>query len=222
MRGRRMTMATRSLALSGTRSALDLGDVGRPAAQAAVGLTIGSATALAAFFAVGEPWGTLNDTLSIGLAWATVPIAVDLVRRHPESPLLGLGVVADLIGVAATTVFTALLIARRCWASRAGRVSSRPLPASRPAVWAVRWRPSGLSRPLSARPGSTRCWVADRRRSGDAAWMIDTRSHPGFGRVGRTRRDASLWSGSWRSSPGERGLTASLSFVPVPSGLAGD
>ena len=41
--------------------ALDLGDVGRRAAQAAVGLTIGSATALAAFFAVGEPWGTLND-----------------------------------------------------------------------------------------------------------------------------------------------------------------
>jgi len=106
-------MATRPLALSGTRSALDLGDVGRPAAQAAVGLTIGSATALAAFFAVGEPWGTLNDSLSVGLAWATVPIAVDLVRRHPESPLLGLGVAADLIGVAATTVFTALLISRR-------------------------------------------------------------------------------------------------------------
>ncbi len=106
-------MATGSLALSATRSALDLGDVGRPAAQAAVGLTIGSATALAAFFAVGEPWGTLNDSLSIGLAWATVPIAVDLVRRHPESRLLGLGVVADLIGVAATTVFTSLLISRR-------------------------------------------------------------------------------------------------------------
>jgi len=106
-------MATRSLALSGTRSALDVGDLGRPAAQAAVGLTIGSATALAAFFAVGEPWGTLNDSLSIGLAWATVPIAVDLVRRHPDSPLLGLGAVADLIGVAATTVFTALLISRR-------------------------------------------------------------------------------------------------------------
>jgi hypothetical protein len=106
-------MATRSLALSGARSALDVGDLGRPAAQAAVGLTIGSATALAAFFAVGEPWGTLNDSLSIGLAWATVPIAVDLVRRHPDSPLLGLGAVADLIGVAATTVFTALLISRR-------------------------------------------------------------------------------------------------------------
>jgi len=87
--------------------------VGRPAAQAAVGLTIGSATALAAFFAVGEPWGTLNDALSIGLAWATVPIALDLVRRHPASPLLRLGLAADLTGVAMTTVFTSLLISRR-------------------------------------------------------------------------------------------------------------
>ena len=106
-------MAIRTLALTGTRSALDLGDVGRPAAQAAAGLTIGSATALAAFFAVGEPWGTLNDSLSIGLAGATLPIAVDLVRRHPESPLLRLGLAADLVGVATTTVFTALLISRR-------------------------------------------------------------------------------------------------------------
>jgi hypothetical protein len=87
--------------------------VGRPAAQAAVGLTIGSATALAAFFAVGEPWGTLNDSLSIGLAWATVPIAVDLVRRHPASRLLGVGLAADVIGVATTTIFTSLLISRR-------------------------------------------------------------------------------------------------------------
>jgi hypothetical protein len=95
------------------RAALDLGPIGRRAAQAAVGLTIGSATALAAFFAVGEPWGTLNDSLSIGLAWVTVPIAVDLVRRQPTSRLLTLGVVADLIGVATTTVFTSLLISRR-------------------------------------------------------------------------------------------------------------
>lgn len=106
-------MATRSLALRGTRTALDLGDVGRYAAQAAVGLTIGSAASLAAFFAVGEPWGTLNDTLSIGLAWATVPIAVGLVRRHPASRVLRLGLAADLVGVATATVFTSLLISRR-------------------------------------------------------------------------------------------------------------
>jgi hypothetical protein len=87
--------------------------MGRPAAQAAVGLTIGSATALAAFFAVGEPWGTINDTLSIGLAWATVPIAVDLVRRHSGSGVLRLGLAADLVGVAKTTVFLSLLISRR-------------------------------------------------------------------------------------------------------------
>ncbi|HEX5827717.1 MAG TPA: hypothetical protein VFY23_09370 [Candidatus Limnocylindrales bacterium] len=108
-------MATRTLVLQGTGpgSALDLGDAGRLAARAAAGLTVGSALALSAFFAVGEPWGTLNDTLSIGLAWSTVPIAVDLVRRHPTSSLLRAGVVADLAGVAATTVFTSLLISRR-------------------------------------------------------------------------------------------------------------
>jgi hypothetical protein len=106
-------MTAGSLIVDEARAALDLGDVGRRAAQAAAGLTIGSATALAAFFAVGEPWGTLNDTLSIGLAWSTVPIAVDLARRHPASRLLGLGVGSDLIGVATTTLFTSLLISRR-------------------------------------------------------------------------------------------------------------
>jgi hypothetical protein len=95
------------------QTALDVGDVGRRAAQLATCLTIGGATTLAAFFAVGEPWGTINDTVSIGLAWATVPIAVDLARRHRESRGLGLGVAADLIGVATATVFTSMLIARR-------------------------------------------------------------------------------------------------------------
>lgn len=106
-------MATGSLAMVDARPALDLDPLGRRAAQASVGLTIGSATALAAFFAVGEPWGTLNDSLSICLAWATVPIAVDLVRRHSASGLLALGVIVDLIGVATTTIFTSLLISRR-------------------------------------------------------------------------------------------------------------
>ncbi len=106
-------MATGSLAMVDARPALDLDPIGRGAAQAAVGLTIGSATALAAFFAVGEPWGTLNDSLSICLAWATVPIAVDVARRHPASRLLALGVAVDLIGVATTTIFTSLLISRR-------------------------------------------------------------------------------------------------------------
>ncbi len=106
-------METGSLAMVDARPALDLDPIGRRAAQAAVGLTIGSATALAAFFAVGEPWGTLNDSLSICLAWATVPIAVDLVGRHPASRVLALGVVVDLIGVATTTISTSLLISRR-------------------------------------------------------------------------------------------------------------
>ncbi|MEO5986452.1 MAG: hypothetical protein ABIW50_01395 [Candidatus Limnocylindria bacterium] len=106
-------MATGSLAMVDARPALDLDPIGRRAAHAAVGLTTGSATALAAFFAVGEPWGTVNDSLSIGLAWATVPIALALARRHPASPLLRLGLAADLVGVATTTVFTSLLISRR-------------------------------------------------------------------------------------------------------------
>jgi hypothetical protein len=106
-------MATGSLALADARPALDIDPIGRRSAQAAAGLTIGSAAALATFFAVGQPWGTLNDGLSIGLAWATVPIAVDLVRRHSGSRLLRLGLAADLIGVATTSVFTSLLISRR-------------------------------------------------------------------------------------------------------------
>jgi hypothetical protein len=106
-------MTTGTLARVDTRAALDLDRIGRRAAQAAAGLTIGSGAALAAFFAAGEPWGTINDSLSIGLAWATVPIAVDLVRRHPASRLLGVGLAADVIGVATTTIFTSLLISRR-------------------------------------------------------------------------------------------------------------
>ena len=106
-------MTAGSLVVNEARAALDLGGVGRRAAQVAAGLTIGGATTLAAFFAVGEPWGTLNDTLSIGLAWATVPIAVDLARRHPASRLLRLGVAADLIGVATATVFTSMLVSRQ-------------------------------------------------------------------------------------------------------------
>ncbi|MBA2717834.1 MAG: hypothetical protein H0U52_01135 [Chloroflexi bacterium] len=106
-------MAIGSVAMVDARTALDLDPIGRRAAQVAAGLTIGSAAALAAFFTVGEPWGTLNDSLSICLAWATVPIAVDLVRRHPASRLLALGVVGALIGVATTTIYTSLLISRR-------------------------------------------------------------------------------------------------------------
>jgi len=102
-----------SLDADDAQTALDVGDAGRRSAQLAAFLTIGGATTLAAFFAVGEPWGTLNDTMSIGLAWATVPIAVDLARRHRASRILRLGVAADLIGVATATVFTSMLISRR-------------------------------------------------------------------------------------------------------------
>jgi hypothetical protein len=106
-------MVAGSLVADDAQTALDVGDAGRRSAQLAACLTIGGATTLAAFFAVGEPWGTLNDTMSIGLAWATVPIAVDLARRHRASRILRLGVAADLIGVATATVFTSMLISRR-------------------------------------------------------------------------------------------------------------
>ena len=106
-------MVAASLDADDAQTALDVGDAGRRSAQLAAFLTIGGATTLAAFFAVGEPWGTLNDTMSIGLAWATVPIAVDLARRHRASRILRLGVAADLIGVATATVFTSMLISRR-------------------------------------------------------------------------------------------------------------
>ena len=51
--------------------------------------------------------------LSIALAWATLPIAVQLARRNPRSAALSLGAASDAAGVAITTVFTALLISRR-------------------------------------------------------------------------------------------------------------
>lgn len=106
-------MTTTALALKGARCALEVGEAGRRAAQAAAGLTIGGAVALGAFFAAGEPWGTINDSLSIALSWTTLPIAVQLVRRNPRSALLTVGAASDALGVAVTTVFTTLLIGRR-------------------------------------------------------------------------------------------------------------
>ena len=63
-------------------SDLTLGPAGRRAAQVATGLTVAGAVTIATFFTVGEPWGTINDWTSIGLAAATVPIAVGLARRE--------------------------------------------------------------------------------------------------------------------------------------------
>lgn len=106
-------MTAASFPIPEARCVLDLGDTGRRSAGAAAGLTVGAAVALGVFFAAGEPWGTINDSLSIAVAWATVPIAVQFARRNPRSPLLGLGAASDAAGVAITTVFTALLISRR-------------------------------------------------------------------------------------------------------------
>ncbi|HEY6570718.1 MAG TPA: hypothetical protein VIZ22_10525 [Candidatus Limnocylindrales bacterium] len=106
-------MTTVSLADASSCCGLDLDVAGRRASGAAAGLTIGAAIALGVFFAAGEPWGTINDSLSIALAWATVPIAVQLTRREPPSRALSLGAACDVVGVAVITVFTTLLISRR-------------------------------------------------------------------------------------------------------------
>jgi hypothetical protein len=95
------------------RDMLELSLAGRRAAQAAAGLTVGAVVTLGVFFAAGEPWGTINDGLTIALAGATVPIAIDLARRNPRSAVLIGGAGLDVLGVTVTTAFTALLIARR-------------------------------------------------------------------------------------------------------------
>lgn len=106
-------MTSESLALGSARSVVELSKVGHQAARVAAGLTVGGAVTLGAFFAVGEPWGTINDGLSIALAGATLPIAIGLARRNPRSAGLVLGAGLDVIGVAVATAFTSLLIARR-------------------------------------------------------------------------------------------------------------
>lgn len=106
-------MTTASMAMTEARCVQDLGEAGRRAALAAACLTIGGAVTLGVFFAAGEPWGTINDSLSIALAWSTLPIAVQLARRNPRSTALSLGAASDAIGVAITTLFTTLLISHR-------------------------------------------------------------------------------------------------------------
>lgn len=106
-------MTTASLVAAPSSCVLDLSGVGRRAAQAAAGLTVGGAVTLGVFFAVGEPWGTINDWLSIALAGATLPIAIGLAKANARSTPLVLGAGLDVVGVAITTAFTSLLIARR-------------------------------------------------------------------------------------------------------------
>ena len=98
-----------------TRPAADLLDTGpgmKSAARAAAALTVGSIATLGAFYSVGEPWGTINDGLTIALAAATVPIAVGLARRNGRSLLVTCGAAVDVVGVLLTVGFTTLLIAR--------------------------------------------------------------------------------------------------------------
>ena len=106
-------MTAGSLATALVPCVLDLGGVGRRSAQAAAALTVGGAVTLGVFFTVGQPWGTINDWLSIGLAGATVPIAFEMARRNPRSTPLVLGAGVDAVGVVVATTFTSLLISGR-------------------------------------------------------------------------------------------------------------
>ena len=106
-------MTTGSLATALVPCVLDLGGVGRRSALAAAALTVGGAVTLGVFFTVGQPWGTINDWLSIGLAGATVPIAFEMARRSPRSTPLVLGAGLDAVGVVVATTFTSLLISGR-------------------------------------------------------------------------------------------------------------
>ena len=92
--------------------ALVVGTVVHRAALTAAALTIGSVVTLGIFYAIGEPWGTVNDGITIALAAATVPIAVGLARQSRHSVLLDLGAVVDVAGSIVTIGFTILLIAR--------------------------------------------------------------------------------------------------------------
>jgi hypothetical protein len=104
-------METGSFVTQRSPEVLRVGTGVHRAAQTAAALTIGSVVTLGIFYTVGEPWGTLNDGITIALAAATVPIAVGLARHSRRSALLDLGVVADVAGAATTIGFTTLLIA---------------------------------------------------------------------------------------------------------------
>ena len=148
-------MATGSLVMTGARCVLDVGSVSRRAALAAAGLTVGGAVALGVFFAVGEPWGTINDASSILLSWATLPIAFELARRSGRSLPLAAGAACDVVGVAVVTAFTSALIARRmtfeesllpiltghaligCWLILVGLAAWSDAESRRPAAFAL-------------------------------------------------------------------------------------
>lgn len=148
-------MATGSLVMTGARCVLDVGSGSRRAALAAAGLTVGGAAALGVFFAVGEPWGSINDASSILLSWATLPIAFELVRRSGRSLPLVVGAACDVVGVAVVTAFTSALIARRmtfegslvpiltghaligCWLVLVGLAAWSDPASRRPATFAV-------------------------------------------------------------------------------------
>ncbi len=106
-------MTTGTLQATTSSCDLILGRPGRLAALMAAGLTMGGAATISAFFAVGEPWGTINDWTAIALAVTTVPVAIGLARLNQRSIPLLLGAGSDVVGVAITTTFTLLLITRR-------------------------------------------------------------------------------------------------------------
>ena len=183
-------MITDTLMSTSTTLDMVLGGAGRRCAQAAAVLTVAGAAALGTFFAVGEPWGTINDASAIALAATTVPIAVGLARRNPRSMALTLGAGLDAIGAVTTSAFTALLIARQMtFDGEPARRDGRPGPdrllaparrSRRPGRIPRRgdWRPSrSRAAPASSprRSGSRRAgWRARSAYAGFAAALIGT------------------------------------------------
>ena len=66
------------------------------------------------FFAVGEPWGTLNDIVIVPQYLLALPIAVALHQLlRSRAPLLSLvAILVGIIGILAVTVLQLLLISR--------------------------------------------------------------------------------------------------------------
>jgi Domain of unknown function (DUF4386) len=77
----------------------------------AIATILGFAT-LIAFFALGNPYGTLNDVCSILIVLSAVPVVFALYRLHrPSNPMAGLlALVMGFIAILAVTVFQIILI----------------------------------------------------------------------------------------------------------------
>jgi len=70
-------------------------------------MTIIGVVTLFVFFALGQPWGTINDLTSITLALSGIPVVLTLYRLY-RTYALGVSVIAVVIGVIALLTAAAL------------------------------------------------------------------------------------------------------------------